>query len=244
MKGKYLYCITKEIKPNSFNAVGIEGAPVHTIDWGQFSCIVSDTDFNDKELTKDAVLAHEKVLEEVMQYSSIVPIAFGHIAKSEDEIKSKLLEAYKDKIEEWLNYLQGKIELSLKAFWFDLNPVLGAIARDSEEIRRIKAKRNITRDDQMAAGEVAAKLLGKKREEMEDSIANFFKEISFEHKKCNLFGEQMITNLAFLINQDNLKAFDRKMNEYEERLGDKNVKLKYTGPVPPYNFVQLNINLK
>jgi len=75
--------------------------------------VVSDTDVGDKELSKDAAIAHEKVLEEVMKYSPIVPVAFGHVAKSEDELKTKLLEAQRDKIEELLTYLDGKIELLL-----------------------------------------------------------------------------------------------------------------------------------
>jgi hypothetical protein len=240
---KYLYCITKEIADTRLNVAGIEDAPVHTVEWESLSCVVSDTDFTDKELDKDSVLAHEKVLEEVMQYTPIVPIAFGHVAKSEDEIKTKLLEANRAKLEEWLTRLQGKIELSLKAFWFDVNPVLRNIAETNDEIKRMKARGKLTRDDQMRAGEIGATLLGKKREEMEEGIADFFQDISIEHKKSNLFGEQMITNLAFLIDEHDLKTFDRKMNEYEEKLGDDNVKLKYTGPVPPYNFVQLNINL-
>jgi hypothetical protein len=264
---KYLYCITKELEPSRFSTAGVDGALVHAVNWQELSCVVSDTDLGDSpphqqencpqgskeaherrcggiELTKESALAHEKVLEEVMQYSPIVPIAFGHVAKSEDEIRSKLLEAHQNKLEEWLARLQGKIELSLKAFWLDLIPVLNHISQTSQEIQRIKAKGKLTRDDQMRAGEIAVKLLGKKREEMEENIAHFFKDIIIEHKKSNLFGEQMITNLAFLINQDNLKTFDKKMNEYEEVLGDKNVKLKYTGPVPPYNFVNFNINLK
>jgi len=240
---KYLYCVTKEIEPTRLSVAGIEGAPVHIVQWQNLSCIVSDTEPGDKELDKDSALAHEKVLEDVMQHSPIVPIAFGHVSESEDEIKSKLLEVHSSKLEDYLAYLQGKIELSLKAFWFDLTPVLQSVASSSEEIKRIKAKGKLSRDDQMRAGEIAAKLLGKRREQMEEDIADFFKDITVEYKKSNLFGEQMITNLAFLIGQDDLKIFDEKMNQYEERLADSNVKLKYVGPVPPYNFVQLNINL-
>jgi hypothetical protein len=244
MKGKYLYCITKELDPTSFSVVGIESAPVHTIKWQELSCVVSDTNVDDKELSKESAMAHEKVLEEVMQHSPIVPIAFGHVAKSEDEIKSKLLEAHHGKLEEYLSYLEGKIELSLKAFWLDLIPVLGDIAKTSQEIQKLKAKGTLTRDEQMRAGEIAAKLLGKKREEFEEQVTHFFKDITVEHKKSNLFGEQMISSLAFLIQESDLSMFDKKMNEYADLLGDSNVKLKYTGPVPPYNFVEFNINLQ
>jgi hypothetical protein len=243
MKGKYLYCVTKELEPKNFSATGIDGVPIYTINWQELSCVVSDTDLADKELNKESAMAHEKVLEDVMKYSPIVPIAFGHIAKSEDEIKQKLIETHQNKLKENLNYLEGKIELSLKAFWFDLVPVLRNISENSDEIKRIKSKRGLTRDDQMRAGEIAAKLLGKKREGMEEDLATFFDDITIEFKECNLFGEQMITSLAFLINESDLMEFDKKMNLYEEKLSDNNVKLKYTGPVPPYNFVDLKINL-
>jgi hypothetical protein len=240
---KYLYCITKELKSNPFSVVGIDGLPIYTINWQELSCVVSDTDLVDKELNKESAMAHEKVLEDVMKHSPIVPIAFGHIAKSEDEIKQKLLETHQNKLKESLDYLDGKIELNLKAFWFDLSSVLREIADNSDQIKRIKAKGRLSRDDQIYAGEVAAKLMGKKREEMEENLTIFFKDIITEYKKSNLFGEQMIANLAFLINESDLEKFDKKVNKYEEELSDNNVKLKYTGPVPPYNFIDLKINL-
>jgi hypothetical protein len=239
---KYLYCITREIDPARMSSTGIDGAPVHSIAWDDLSCVVSDTTFTEKELDKDSAIAHEKVLEDVMQNSPIVPIAFGHVAETEDEVKTKLLQANQDKLEEYLNHLQGKIELSLKAFWLDLAPVLKDIAETNNEIQKIKARGRLTRDDQMRAGEIAAKAMGKRREDTEDEIIEYFKDIALEHKKCNLFGEQMVTNLAFLIDNKDLNTFDSKVNEYAEKLGG-NTKLKYTGPVPPYNFVDISIKL-
>jgi len=241
---KYLYCITKEFRqPIEFNTQGVENSKVHMINHAGFSCVVSDTKLGDKELSKESAMAHEKVLEEIIERSAIIPIAFGHVAKSEDEIKTNLLETNQNKLKDWLNNLEGKIELSLKAFWLDLNSVLKDIAENSDEIKKIKARGKLTRSDAMRAGEIAAKTMGKKREEMEDDIIKHLTELCSEHKKCNLFGEQMITNIAFLINKENLPIFDKKVNEYAEGLGD-NIKLKYTGPVPPYNFVDLKINLK
>jgi hypothetical protein len=241
MKGKYIYCVTKNFTQNRLNTPGVENAEVHTVSEQGLTCVVSDSECADKELSKESAIAHEKVLEEVMQHASIVPIAFGHVAKSTDEIKNKLLDANRAKLEEWLNHLQGKIELSVKAFWFDLNPVLRNIADTSVEIKKIKARGTLSRNDQMRAGEIASKLLGRKRENMENSIVEHVNDVSLDHKKCNLFGEQMITNLAFLVNANMLSTFDTKVNEYAETLGD-NTKLKYTGPVPPYNFVDLKIN--
>jgi hypothetical protein len=240
---KYLYCITKELPEASISQTGIEGREVHTVTWRDLSCVVSVTESTHKELNKENAMAHEKVLEEVMQYSAIVPIAFGHVVETDEDIKQKLLETHQNKLYEYLSYFENKVELSLKAFWLNMATVLQSISETSSEIRRIKSKQRITHDDQMRAGEIAVQLLGQTRERMEADMANFFNALIVEYKKNKLFGEQMIANLAFLINKDDMEVFDKKMNEYEEELGDKNIKLKYTGPVPPYNFVDLRFKM-
>jgi hypothetical protein len=53
----------------------------------------------------------------------------------------------------------------------------------------------------------------------------------------------MILNAAFLVERDRDKAFDEKVKEisrkYEELLT-----FKYTGPWPPYNFVNIKLKLE
>jgi hypothetical protein len=241
--GKYLYCVAREGAEVPDDLTGMEKARLHAITVNGLSCIVSDAEFNDKAIDKESALVHERVLEGVMQNATIIPISFGHVARSEEDVRIKLLEAHKENLEEWLGNLEGKIELSLKAFWLDIKPVFAEISEGSEEIRRLKAKSKITRDDQMRAGEIAAQLFGKKREGMEAELIELMAPIAMNNKKCNLFGEQMIANLAFLIKKEDLEKFDARLNEYEEGLKDRNIMFKYAGPVPPFNFVDLKINL-
>jgi hypothetical protein len=243
MNGKYLYCITKKLEPITFSTAGFDGAPIEIIHWDDFSCVVSDTDISEKEINRENAIAHEKVLEEVMQKSAIVPIAFGHVAKSEEEIKDKLLDSHKDKLTEALEYLDGKIELSIKAYWLDLAPIFVTIAGENDEIRKIKSKKKQSRDDLMRAGEIAAKMLEVRKESFSNEIISCFDEVTVDKRSCKLFGDQMIVNLAFLVEGQYLKTFDEKMNAFEETLADSNVKFKYTGPVPPYNFISLNLSL-
>jgi hypothetical protein len=240
---KYLYCITKENGMSTYPIMGLEEASVHTIPHEGLSCVVSDTGPEKKELTREAVLAHERVLEAVMQSETIVPIAFGHVVPKEEDIKTKMIELHKEKIEELLTFLSGKIELSLKALWRDIAPIFADIAETNKEIRALKAKKRLARADQIRAGEIAAYALGKKREETESDIISHFQNITLDHKKTKIFGDQMVTNLAFLIRAHDLSAFDKKVNEYSDKKGGPNLMLKYTGPVPPYNFVDVRFTM-
>ena len=57
-----------------------------------------------------------------------------------------------------------------------------------------------------------------------------------------LIGERMILNAAFLVNRRDAREFDRCV----KALGDRDDKLtyKYTGPWPPYNFVNIRLKLE
>ena len=56
-------------------------------------------------------------------------------------------------------------------------------------------------------------------------------------------GDRMIMNGAFLVERDRERAFDDAVREvsrkYEELLT-----FKYTGPWPPYNFVNIKLKLE
>jgi hypothetical protein len=239
---KYLYCITKS-RPVDIELAGLNGAPIHGITHGDLTCFVSDTDTENIALSREAAITHEKVLESIMEQTTIVPMSFGHVVQSVEQVKEKLLTPYQEKLDKTLADLEGKIELSLKLFWLDLDAVLTQIAQSSPEIKNLQGRKRVSRDAAMRAGEIASKMLGRKRQNKEQEIVDYFSSLALAHKSSKLFGDQMVTNLAFLTRREDLSSFDELVNQYAGTLSD-NHKVKYTGPVPPFNFVDLRINLE
>ena len=56
-------------------------------------------------------------------------------------------------------------------------------------------------------------------------------------------GDRMILNAAFLVDRDREKAFDEAVKEISHRYEDL-LTFKYTGPWPPYNFVNIKLKLE
>jgi hypothetical protein len=56
-------------------------------------------------------------------------------------------------------------------------------------------------------------------------------------------GDRMILNAAFLVERDREKAFDETVKEISHRYGEL-LTFKYTGPWPPYNFVNIKLKLE
>jgi hypothetical protein len=55
-------------------------------------------------------------------------------------------------------------------------------------------------------------------------------------------GDRMILNAAFLVSRQQEAAFDARVKELGARF-DK-LTFKYTGPWPPYNFVNIRLKLE
>jgi hypothetical protein len=53
----------------------------------------------------------------------------------------------------------------------------------------------------------------------------------------------MVLNAAFLIQREMEENFDTKVNELYEKFEDK-LEFKYTGPWPPYNFVNIKLEIR
>ncbi|MDI6851964.1 MAG: GvpL/GvpF family gas vesicle protein, partial [bacterium] len=74
-------------------------------------------------------------------------------------------------------------------------------------------------------------------------ILEVLKGVSTDYRSNKLFGDKMIMNGAFLVQNDQVPKFDKCVDELDERLGE-GIKFKYVGPVPPCNFVEIVINLE
>ena len=73
-------------------------------------------------------------------------------------------------------------------------------------------------------------------------ILDQLREVSVASRINKPIGDKMIMNAAFLISREKESAFDGKVKSIASRF-DK-LTFKYTGPWPPYNFVNIRLKLE
>ena len=88
--------------------------------------------------TRENVLAHERVNETVMREHTVIPMSFGTVFKTDDDIIELLRSAY-DAFADVLNKMQDKLEFGLKVLW-DRDQVIREIEAEDEDIRRLKRR--------------------------------------------------------------------------------------------------------
>jgi len=245
--GKYVYCIIRLEAPRDFGGIGIGGgARVYTVHYRDLAAIVSDTPIVIYDPTRENVLAHEFVNETVMREFTVIPMSFGTVFRSEDDVGELLRSTYQA-FTEVLDKMQDKIEFGVQIRW-DRDRVIETIEQENDEIRRLKDE--ITRNT--ASSTYFARMqLGRLIEAaLEESSSRYVADVHEELKKFSVasrsnkvIGDRMIMNAAFLVDRARERAFDDAVKELSRRY-ESLLSFKYTGPWPPYNFVNIKLKLE
>jgi len=246
--GKYVYCIVRSARPCDFGAIGIggEGTRVYTVHHEDLAAVVSDTPIVIYDPTRENVLAHEFVNETVMREHTVIPMSFGTVFRSGDDV-SELLRSTYEAFSDVLDKMRDKIEFGLKVLW-DRERVIATLERTNEEIRRLKDE--IERNAQNSTY-FARIQLGRLVEAALEEMGNAFvadvhaslRPVAVASRSNKPIGDRMIMNAAFLVERSESEAFDEKVKALSHRY-EELLTFKYTGPWPPYNFVNIKLKLE
>jgi hypothetical protein len=245
-EGKYVYCIIQTRTPLGFGPLGIgaEPADTHTVNFRDIAAVVSNTPMVVQDPTRDNVLAHQRVNETVMQRHTVIPMSFGTVFKTDDDIIELLRSAY-DAFTDVLNKMQDKFEFGLKVLW-DRDQIIREIEEEDEDIRRLKgeisSQKGSTYFARMQYGRLIDAALQSRSERYVAEIFQGLRDVSVASRSNKPIGDRMIMNAAFLVARDTEGAFDARVKEIGLRY-DK-LTFKYTGPWPPYNFVNIRLKLE
>jgi hypothetical protein len=243
-QGQYLYAIVAINEEKSFGPIGIgdQNSEVYTICYRDIGAVISDSTIFQYPITRANTIAHQKVMEEVMKQHSMLPVRFGTIGEGIPLIMEKVLTTRYEELRDSLNYMRDKVELGVKAIWPDIKPIFQEIAEKNKDIVRLKQslmqRKGGTQREQVRLGEMVKDALNAKKVHEEQSILSSFQGLWVEQKIGTPFGDQIVTNTAFLVEKDKEETFDRAVEDVVAMYDDK-MKFKYVGPVPPCNFVEI-----
>ncbi len=244
-RGKYVYCVVESAAPLRFGPLGIgtEPAEVHSVHYKGLAAVVSDTPVEVFDATRENVLAHERVNEAVMREYTVIPMSFGTVFKTREDIVELLRAAY-DAFGDVLVKMKDKVEFGLKVLW-DRDAVVREIEAEDEDVRRLKdeisGQRGSTYFARMQYGRAVEAALETRSERYVSEIFEQLRPVSVASRANKPIGDRMILNAAFLVARDREPAFDAKVKEIGAH---EKLTFKYTGPWPPYNFVNVRLKLE
>lgn len=246
LERKYIYGIIREAAPKTFAFSGVADAEVYTIKHQELAAVVSDTGLEEIDPTRKNVRSHTIVQDELLKNYTLLPMGFGMIADSKDDAFKLLEKNYQGLINE-LKRLDGKIEVELKVFW-DQEAMLKELQGGSDELTGIKAKiKNAASPVEaqrllVEAGKVVERIALDWKAKYADRVYTVLKGLSIDVRLNDPLGVKNILNASFLIEKGKESDFQKEVYKLDSQYQGK-VNFKYVGPLAPYNFVNLKLEL-
>jgi hypothetical protein len=244
--GRYVYCVIPTEEALSFGAIGIgsEPAEVKTVNFKDIAAVASATRLEVCDPTRENVLAHERVNEVVMRTFTVIPMSFGTVFKTEQDIVELLKSAY-HAFRDVLEKMENKLEFGLKVLW-EPKSVIDEIEQEDENLRllrlEISRQRGSTYFARMQYGRLVESMLEERSSKATSSILSALKDVAVASRVNKPIGEKMILNAAFLVPRDREEVFDARVKDIGAQ--NRHLTFKYTGPWPPYNFVNIRLKLE
>ncbi len=258
-EGKYIYCIIGTKQERNFGPLGIggRGDEVLTIGYDELSMVVSNHPMTRFVVNRENMLAHEKVIEEVMkEFDSVLPVRFGTIASNADEIRNLLDRRYRE-FKNLLRDMDHKVELGVKGIWKSMDIIFKEIVEENKEIKELKEKiqkpphqlsnksvnKTIGVGAKMEVGKMVERALVNKKEREAERFVDVLRRTSVDYRLNKTISNEMFMNAAFLIDKGREREFDNligdlsdEYDEYKDR-----IRFMYVGPLPVFNFVNIVI---
>ena len=112
----YLYGITSADADAATAGGGIDGGEVTTLAEGRIVAIVSEADPGKLRPQRANLAAHHRVLREWSGRQTVLPVVFGTVVGSDDDLR-RFLRLNQDALAALLKRLAGCVELGLKVYW-------------------------------------------------------------------------------------------------------------------------------
>jgi hypothetical protein len=236
----YVYGVVRADDAVAIGASGVgAGAPVRTVARGDLAALVSDVDEDYVRASREDLERHMAVLSEAAASATVVPLRFGTVMPGDDTVTTDLLEARSSEIEGLLAALEGRVELNLSGTYDER--VFGEIVAEDPNVAALRERiqgrdEAATYYDRIRLGELVAGAIAAKREQDAAEVLAKLRPLADDVRLGEITHERSVFNAAFLVRRERLEEFDgaAEMVAAEQR---ERIRFRYTGPLPPYDFV-------
>jgi hypothetical protein len=252
MAATYVYAIIPTGSQVIFDEVaGIDDDydEVYTVPHRDLAAVVSASPLADyRGLKRDQaaryLVAHQRVVEAVMQNFPALPVRFGTVLPDEAGVH-RLLEQGETLFRPTLEKFSDLVQMEVVVLW-DLQQVFQEIGQE-EHITQLKVQVESrspeeTIIERVAIGQMVQASLERRRASLREYLIHWLKQVSLDLVVNPPMGDSMVANVALLVDEAGQETLDRRLKMLDEEFESQLV-FRCVGPLPPYSFVTVEVEV-
>jgi hypothetical protein len=217
---------------------------VRILTYDDLAALVSDAIQDQYAISRENLLAHQRVVTQAMTRSDVLPVSFGTVADSDQQVQEQLLKREADDLHRSLEHVGGRIELDLSVLWNE-ERLFAEIVAENDDIRALRdslvgQSPEATHYERVRLGEMIAAAIQRKSEAEAAALLNALEPLAVETRVNDNLSDMMLLNAAFLVDKSQEQVFDARVQALREAQAARQI-FQYLGPLPPYNFVDIRL---
>ena len=191
------------------------------------------------------IVATQRVLAALNAQFDILPMAFGTITKSEEDLRG-FLDVHRENLLAQLKRICGAIEMSLRLNIEASDPIAYVVERtpalQSARERIFQGRRPPSNDSKIRLGQMVDDALRQYREAHTARVLAMLGSSCTEIIALPVRGDREIANLAALVPRSDLDQFEAAVRA-SAALIEEDIVFNIGGPWPPANFIRFDPNV-
>jgi hypothetical protein len=236
----YVYGIARPGADEPLPAEGVGGQDVERVEHGDIAALVSFGVETPVKANRRNLMAHTNVLQQVAASRCVLPMRFGIVMPGEAAVKEELLARHEETLQAQLAAFDQLVELDLKVICPE-EDMLRAILRERPDLAAMQdglrdKPPDATYFERIRLGEAIAGAIEESRQALLRRVVEHLEPLAASTEVSEPAHDQMLVNVAFLVERAQVERFDNAAAGLAEELGP-DMRFKYVGPLPPFHFV-------
>src|SRR3954471_2600628 len=239
----YVYGVVRAGERLALPASGVDGRPVGCLRHGALAALVGEAPGDPVRPSRRNVMAHTAVLQDVVAAGAdVLPMQFGVVMPDGDAVRDELLVAHGEALAAQLDALSGRVELDVTVTEPQaalLREVIASDPRLEAATQRLRAAgSSASYQQRIEVGEADARAVEAERHLRATEVVERLGPHVVDAVVSEPRHEDMLANVAFLVERARRPAFDAALEQLGALFGDE-TRVRCVGPLPAYRFVEL-----
>lgn len=233
----YLYGIVRADAGPPPGVRGVAGEPVRLLEEGPLGAIVTDLPGPAYEAGREDLVAHSDVLQAVISSAGVLPMGFGTMFTSPEQLSEIFLRPNHDALLQMLRDMEALVEIQVRAE-YDPDAIARDIASSDRSVQKLQARVRSRGDveSRIELGRQFASVLDRRRYADGRAVLDRLGAVARASSVADTPGEYGLLRASFLVERGDLTRFDEAAEAATASLGGRAV-VRCVGPLPPYSFV-------
>jgi hypothetical protein len=195
------------------------------------------------------LVAHQRVVETVMQRYPLLPVKFGTVIADEGQVHHLLAQG-EPLFRSALDKYGKRVQMEVVVLW-NIQQIFQDIAQEESIIQAKTQLSNCAPEEslnkQIALGQLVQTSVEQRRAALRAEILPSLQDLTLETVANPLMDDNMVLNVALLLDENGCQALDQRLEEldaiFESRNSNECTPLTFrrVGPLPPYSFATLEV---